>query len=323
MSTSGTITFNETRDQIITNALSLLSVIAAGETPTANDIILGASFLNAMIKAWMGQGIHLWTEEQGTLFLIQGQSSYILQAGVSGSHASDGTGTPVETTLNSAIGAGASSVQVTTSTGMTIGDNIGVVQDNATVFWTTISNIAGTTVSLTAVTTYAGQAGNGVFTYTTQLPRVLSIQSARLRDNNGFDKIMEIKAREDYMRIPQKYLQGDPILIYYSPQLIQGQVYIWPTPYDVNKRIEMTYLREIQDFDNSTDAPDLPQEWLEAITFNLAVRLAPAYGISLSSGGLQGNPDLLLQAANYLQYMLAWDTEQPYVQIVRKSNGRR
>ncbi len=316
MTTSGSTDFTETRDQIISDALSLLAILAAGETATTADITFCSNALNKMVKAWMGQGIHLWTEESGTIFLVQGQAQYNLQTGASGAKASDGTGTPVETTLATA-GSG-SSITVTSSTGMTAADVIGVVQDSQIIKWTTIVSVTGTTIVLTAALDSAAASGNAVFTYTTQLPRVLSIQSCRLRNNSNFDKMMEMRAREDYMRIPQKNLTGDPIIAYYSPQNTRGEFLIWPTPSDVNKRIEVTYLRTIQDFDTGTDTPDLPQEWLDALTYNLAVRIAPAYGISLASGGMGGNSNLLVMANQMLEEMKGWDAEQPYIQIVPK-----
>lgn len=316
MTTSGSSDFTQTRDQIISDALSILAILSAGETATAADITFCSNILNKMVKAWMGQGIHLWTEESGTLFLVSGQAQYNLIAGASGAKASDGTST-VETTL--AANASGLTITVASSTGMTIGDAIGIAESNTVITWTTISNIVGTTITLAGSLVGTAPSGNAVFTYTTQLPRVLSIQSARLRNLNNFDKMMEIKPREDYMRIPQKLITGDPIILYYSPQMTQGQVFIWPTPSNVNNRIEVTYLRQLQDFDSSSDTPDLPQEWLEALTYNLAVRIAPAYGISLSSGGVGGNPSLLSMAAQMLEDMKAWDAEQPYVQIVPKS----
>lgn len=314
MTTSNSTDFTETRDQIISDALGILAILAAGETATSADISFCSNILNKMVKAWMAQGIHLWTEEIGTIFLVQGQAVYSLQAGATGTKASDGTGTPVETTLS--VASGGSSVQVTSATGMTIGDNIGVAESNALLTWTTISNISGTTITLAAPLVGTAPAGNAVFTYTSQMPRALSIQSCRLRNNNGFDKMMEIKPRNDYNNIPQKLITGDPIILAYSPQLNNGLVYIWPAPSDVNKRIEVTWLRTIQDFDTGIDTPDFPVEWLEALTYNLAVRIAPAYGVSLSSGGMGGNPNLLVMAAQMLDDMKAWDAEQPFVQIV-------
>lgn len=314
MTTSGSYDYNETRDQIISDALQLLNVLAAGETATANDITFCANALNKMIKAWMGQGIHLWTEEEGTIYLVAGQTQYSLP----GANASDGSGTPVETTLSAAASLGASSISVTTATGMTIGDNIGIVINSTTTSmqWTTITNIVGTTISLNATLTAAASSGAFVATYTTAMPRVISIQSARVRDNGNFDRPVWIKARNDYMMIPQKMITGQINVVYYSPQMTTGILYVWPTTSSVSQRLKVTYLRTLQDFDTSSDTPDLPQEWLEPLTYNLAVRIAPAYGINLSSGGINGNPDILRQATQYLEDMKAWDAEQPGVQIV-------
>lgn len=317
MTTSGISTFNETRDQIITNALTLLGVVAAGETPPSADITLCASLLNQMVKAWGAQGIHLWTEETGTLYLVRGQASYNLP----GANAGDGSGTPVETTL-SADGSG-SSITVTTTVGMASGDNIGVVLDNGTIFWTTINGTpSSTTVTLTTGLSSAASSGNNVFTYTTALGRPLSIQAAVYRNAAGFDTSIDIRPRQDYLRITQKTLPGIPNIIYYSPQMSTGVAYLWPAPSDVSGRIVFTYLRTIQDFNASGDTPDFPQEWLECLVFNLAVRAAPAYGINLSSGGIAGNPDILRQASTYLEELKAWDCEQPFIQIVGKWDSR-
>lgn len=320
LSTSGNITFNQTRDQLIADALQLIGYLAAGETANANDITFCAGMLNKMVKAWMGQGIHLWTEEEGTIYLVNGQAQYSLQVGAGGANASDGTGTPVETTLG-AVGSG-STITVVSSTGMTAGDVIGVQLDAvgtaaSAIQWTTISSVTNaTTVVLNATLTSSASKGNQVFSYTTQMPRVLSIQAARCRDTGNFDRIMKVLPRQDYEKIPQKALTGQPIILFFSPQLTQDLVYVWPTPSDVGQRLKVTYLREIQDFTSSGDNPDMPQEWLEAITYNLAVRIAPAYGINLSAGGISGNPGLVTQAAEYLEEMKAWDTEQPFVQFV-------
>ncbi len=314
MTTSGSFDFTETRDQIISDALQLLNILAAGETATANDITFCSNALNKMVKGWGASGIHLWTEEEGTIYLVAGQTQYSLP----GANASDGSGTPVETTLSAAASSGATSITVTTATGMAISDNIGIVINSTTTSmqWTTITNISGTTITLNAALTAAASSGAFVATYTTAMPRVLSIQSARVRDSGDFDRPVWIKARNDYMMIPQKTITGQINVVYYSPQMTTGIIYVWPTTSSVSQRLKVTYLRTIQDFDSSSDNADLPQEWLEAITYNLAVRIAPAYGINLSSGGMAGNPDILRQAAQYLDDMKAWDAEQPGVQIV-------
>lgn len=322
MATSGSTDFTETRDQIITNALSLLGVVAANETVQTADITYCSSMLNSMVKSWIGMGIHLFTEEEGTLFFVNGQYQYQLQAGDT-THASSGTNT-VETTLSTAVSSGTSIVlNLPTINGGTIADDdiIGIELNDNTIQWTVVSGTPVTTSSTITVTlddaiTGAASASNQVFSYTQQCPRVLSIQTARVRDENSFDRRIKVIPRADYMLIPQKTLSGTPVILYYSPQLSEGTVYLWPAPNDVGQRLEFTYLRTIEDFDSAGDTPDFPQEWIEAIVYNLAVRVAPAYGVALSSGGINGNTDLLRQAAQYLEDMKAWDAEQPYISIV-------
>lgn len=322
MATSGSTDFTETRDQIITNSLTLLGVVGAGETVQPNDITFCASMLNSMVKGWMSQGIHLWTEEEGTLYLVNGQNEYQLVASAAGAFGADGTGTPVETTLTS-TGSG-SSITVATIVGMANGNTIGIVLNDNTIFWTTINGTpSGSTVVLTSGIIGAASSGNQVFTYPAQLPRVLTIQAARLRNQYGFDRTIKVVPRNDYFTIPQKNSAGSPNIIYYSPQVSTGSVYLWPCPDNVNERVKITYLRTIQDFDTGSDNPDFPQEWIECIIYNLAVRVAAAYGISLTSGGIQGNPDLLRQAAQYLDDLKGWDAEQPYIQITPGYDYRR
>lgn len=289
-----------------------MGVVASGETASATDITYCALMLNAMLKAWQGQGIHLWTEEEGTLYLVYGQAQY----SIPGAHAGDGSGTPVETTISTSGAALSSSVVVVNAVGMTIGDTIGISQDNNVMTWGTISNISGNTVTFSPALTYAASNGNLVATYTTACPRPLSIQDVRLRDNNNFDRPMQIKPRVDYQRIPEKFTIGNPIILFYSPQLTAGVVSVWPTPTTTNQRIKFTYLRSINDLNTGSDLVDFPQEWLETITFNLSVRVAPAYGINLNAGGYTGNPSLVSQAAQYLEELKAWDSEQPYMQFV-------
>ncbi len=308
-----TTSFTETRDQISSDALQLIGYLAAGETAAANDLTFCANSVNKMIKAWMAQGIHLFNEEVGILYPVVGQAVYTLTA-TGGANGAADANVAVSTTLASA-GSG-TSIVVTSATGMNISDNIGIVLTNGALFWTTITNISGTTLTLNASLTSAAASGNPVYVYTNSLVRPLSIESARFRDSNTFDRKMKIVPREDYMNIPQKSLTGQPIILYYSPQSTTGLVYLWPTPASGNGQIMVTYLREINDVDTATTAFDFPEEWLECITYNLAVRIAPAYGINLSAGGISGNPGLVTMAAQYLEEMKAWDASQPYVQFV-------
>lgn len=269
----------------------------------------------------MAQGIHLWTEEEGTLYLINNQRKYALLLGNS-THSSDGTNT-VETTLTATVSSG--SVITVASLGaydqITANDQIGICLDNNTIYWTTVQSVNTTTLQVTIAGTIPSQAssGNVVFDYTTQCDRPLQIinNSCRLRDQSGYERPIKLVPNEDFDRIVNKaFTSNYPNIVAYSPQMGSGFVRLWPTPSNVQCCFKFEYLRPIQDISSNTNTFDLPQEWLECITYNLAVRIAPAYEINLSSGGITGNPDILRQAAQYLQDLKAWDSSNPYI-IVR------
>ena len=62
--------------------------------------------------------------------------------------------------------------------------------------------------------------------------------------------------------------------------------------------------------DSGTDDFDFPQEWFDALVYNLAMRIAPAFG---KQNKLQSIAPL---AQTFKEEMLDWDNEKADVQIV-------
>ena len=83
MSTSGSIDYNRTGTQIITFAHKKLNILASGGTVGTNNLSDGLEALEMMIKSWQTEGIRLWLETYGRIFLVDGQTSYDL-AGANG-----------------------------------------------------------------------------------------------------------------------------------------------------------------------------------------------------------------------------------------------
>jgi hypothetical protein len=93
------------------------------------------------------------------------------------------------------------------------------------------------------------------------------------------DMPMHRLSREEYYAIPVKTSEGYPTSWYYDRQRAGGTIYVWPAPDSAAGTLKFTYRRIIMDMDVSADDIDLPQEWHEAIVYNLAVRLAPGLGV--------------------------------------------
>lgn len=307
MATSGSINFNTTRNEIIAGALMLLGVYRPGATISANDYTFCSTQLNSIIKRWQTKGLHLWTETEGTLFLTENQNIYTVS-----STTTDYLGKNTKHT-NLTEDCSSTSVTVENTIGMTAADNIILILDDNTKHITTITSVDSTT-TLTINTSPASTASNGnsVFSYTSTVGRILYIKSARLRSKDGTERPLKVYGRDEFMQIPNKNSSGSILGIYYAPNISSGLLYAYLTPDDINDSINFSYIRIIEDFDNSTDEPDLPQEWIDALILNLAVRVAITYGRQLRLT----NPELITEAQQSLLDLQLFDFEEGSSYIV-------
>ena len=119
---------------------------------------------------------------------------------------------------------------------------------------------------------------------------------------------MRVLTREEYNRLGNKTSLGQPIQLFYEPLLTTGVVHLFPVP-DTTSIADCTvvlvYQRPFEDFDASTDNPDFPQEWFNAIKFGLADLLAPEYGLPL-----QERQDLARRAKSLRDTALGFGTEE-------------
>lgn len=94
------------------------------------------------------------------------------------------------------------------------------------------------------------------------------------------DIIMPSISFYDYQQLTNKNTPGYPLQWKYEPVTGSGIFTIWPVPMDQSNVLHFEYIRPLFDLTTGADNPDVPQEWLLAITYNLAALLAPAYGKS-------------------------------------------
>ena len=85
-------------------------------------------------------------------------------------------------------------------------------------------------------------------------------------------------------------------------------LYVFPTPSSTEatgNQIYLVHQRPFTDFNASTDVPDFPQEWYDAVVYGLAVRLAPEYGVPIDQRQVLGR-----EAADIKQAALSFGTEE-------------
>lgn len=279
MATSGSVNFNLTRNQIIYGALKLLGAYSKGKTVSASILDDAQEALNMIVKEFQGMGLHIWAREEAVLFISKGIAEYDVGNNARCCLASDA----VLTELSSAASATDTNLTVDSTTGMAANDVIGIVLDDDTIDWTTISSVdSSTTLTIASGLSSAAAVDNNIYTYTSTINKPLYIEE--MRRVTGIDNgITTINRREipihqvshaEYFEMPDKTRQGEPSQFHYSPDLTSGKIYLWQTPNDPEMYFRFTFHRMIEDFDSATDNPDFPSEWLRCLKLSLAADLA-------------------------------------------------
>jgi hypothetical protein len=99
-----------------------------------------------------------------------------------------------------------------------------------------------------------------------------------VRTQGTTDIPVEVISRQEYKELPYKTQQGPVVSICYDPQLTNGVLYVWYTGDTSNTTLVCTFADPVDLLDNNEDTPDFPDEWIEPIVYNLAVRSAPMFG---------------------------------------------
>lgn len=311
MATSGSSDFSVTRLDICKAAARKVGAIVAGESMDADAAQDFSDALNAMVKHWQATGTYIWTNTEGILFLQADQNQYSLGA-ASTDHATE---TWYETTLSAAEAAAQTVLSITSTANITAADYIGIELDSGSWHFTTVSSKDSTTATVASALPSAAASGNRVISYTTKLVRPLAILSARRYNfDSDIDIPLTLLDRVDYQEQPNKLSEGPPNSLFYDRRggtNTLGRLHVWPTPGDIVDAIKFTFARPIQDFDAATNDADLPQEWIRALIWNLAVEMAPEY--ELPEAKIQR---LERQAERYLAEVQWWEGEGTGVQFM-------
>lgn len=301
MATSGIYAYEPSLNEVLAQAFYALQIGQDGETLAGDFYNKAKPLLNQMLKAWEGQGIHLWTMKEGTLFLAVGQSEYPF--GDATTHLANDY---YSTTTSAAEAVGQTVISVTDTTGFANGNPIGFIDEDGDLQWRLISSfVADTSVTVTVALTTALESGAVVYTYTLNsfvpVVRVLDVRRKQLTD---YEVPINFASREEYMSLPNKDQPGTVVQAYYSRQIPYGTMYVWNAPYDATPVIRFTYERKIQIMVDAEDTFDIPEDWYGAVVYNLALELIPIYGCSQAR-----KLDIASLAKSKLDAALGFDTD--------------
>jgi len=320
MATSGSFNHTVTTTDIVRDALLLVQGIGAHEDVGGAIYDDARRTLNGLVKLWQKKRINIWAQQECWVFVRPTASEYKLGPESTDDEwcdADDFVGTV--TTATSA--SGASTLTVSSITGIAASDRIGVELEDGTRQWTTVNGApSGSTITLTAALTDDVASGATVYTYTSRPQRPLRIIHARRRPTyTGSDVPIDIEAHREYFDQPAKSQSGSMNFVYYKPLLTSGRLYVWQRPASVDEMLGITVERTLADMDSTTDDPDFPIEWHLPLVYNLAAMIEPQYG-QLDAGR---RVDLVRQAQTLFAEAQLGDAELESLYIRPRKHGRR
>lgn len=150
--------------------------------------------------------------------------------------------------------------------------------------------------------------------------RPMDIMQAWMTDTTSTPNVdipVGIIGQQEYLSLSSKLSTGTPTQLFYDPEYdgasnkganAKGKLYLWPYP-DANaaafKTLKFLYQRPLEDFDATSDDIDMPQEWFNALRLQLALSIAPEYGMPVMEyDRLKG------EAEEWFELAKSWDTEQ-------------
>ena len=126
--------------------------------------------------------------------------------------------------------------------------------------------------------------GTGTYTIGTgatfSTARPIRIESAFIRDSENIDTPLEIISRDKYNDRVLKTTEGRPEDLFYEDTYANGTIKLLYVP-DEAYTLFINSWKAFTQFSALDTTISLPDEYLEALKYNLAVRIAPEYEISV------------------------------------------
>lgn len=128
--------------------------------------------------------------------------------------------------------------------------------------------------------------GQGIYNFgigqPVPIPYPMYIYDITLEIPPNFTKIqLNNFAIVDFNQLP-KDSTGTPVNFNYQPMNNVGVLRLWPTPdttVPAGSVLRIIHQRPLEVFDTAVDNPDFPQEWGNALIYNLALSLCDEYGV--------------------------------------------
>lgn len=115
--------------------------------------------------------------------------------------------------------------------------------------------------------------------------KVLRLLDVNIKDtSSSIETPLTGLSLTEYEQLSNKTTTGTPVQYYFNPYRATSTITLWPVPDTsaaANKTLEVVYQSHFEDMTSSSTEFDFPIEWMDAIVYQLAVRIAPFFGYPL------------------------------------------
>ena len=329
--------------QIVTRALRNIRVAQAGQPTKASDMSKGIDALNTIVKSWIADGLHLWKDKEGVVFLEKGRKSYDLgsPSGLACSddgckydavqintvHATSGDWVLTKTTSAAIVGESTinieslfsyAGVKYNTACAM----NIGFINSVGIMDWYSVATVLDLEIGIACEFTADIPEGETVYIYreADQMDKPLKIYQDNVRllqVSANYELPLYMLSMTDYNLLPDKHTEGVPVQMFYTPQKTSSQVIVWPVSYDYKNVLLFRFQSPLSAFSSETETPDFPEEWFRALEWALSSELAIQYGLPLDRQAA-----LDARAASLKSQAEDWDQDNSSLYIYPRQWGQ-
>ena len=141
-----------------------------------------------------------------------------------------------------------------------------------------VYNLKTVSITATGATSYTIGLGQQ---FNTERPAKIEAAFIRMQGGSNLPvdyPLQVLRAKEDYDRISIKTLNAFPQYVFYDSTFPVGNVFVWPVPNN-QYQIFLTVMTQLQAFQNLSEVIVMPNEYLDALQWNLADRILTIYGL--------------------------------------------
>lgn len=249
---------------------------------TPETVVSAQESAYMFLLSMAGRGINLWCVERNLLPLTVGQARYLLPVGtidvLNLLHA-----TPSRVTGTDTSGATHYTTELTEpSSVVRFGVKFSTLPTISFVFQSSDDGVAWTTVQTVSAANFPSANVWGWYdvdpAVSAKYFRLFSATFGVVDDFFLVTAVREIDIpqfnRDDYANQPNKTFQSRIATNYYFEKLIDPEVTVWPVPSDDTSHLVLFRHRQIQDIGTMINEVEIPDRWLEPVSWHLALRLA-------------------------------------------------